>query len=69
MARGLSSREIIQRLERDGWYEARVAGSHHQFRHPNKQGRVTVVHPLRDIPIKTVRNIFRQAGWRWPPDR
>jgi predicted RNA binding protein YcfA (HicA-like mRNA interferase family) len=37
-------------------------GSHHQFKHPTKPGRVTVPHPKRDLPIGTVRSIFRQAG-------
>ena len=35
------------------------------FTHPDKPGRVTVVHPLADIPTGTLRSIFRQAGWDW----
>ena len=40
-------------------------GSHHQFKHHSKPGRVTVVHPMKDIPTGTLREIFRQAGWNW----
>lgn len=39
-----SSREVIARLLADGWYEVNCVGSHHQFKHPTKSGRVTVKH-------------------------
>jgi predicted RNA binding protein YcfA (HicA-like mRNA interferase family) len=57
------SRKIIQRLKRDGFDLLRVNGSHHQFIHPISRRRVTVVHPKKDLPIKTVRSIYEQAGW------
>lgn len=57
-----SSREIIKILENDGWFEIVCIGDHHHFNHPNKNGRVTVPHPKKDLPIGTVKNIFRQAG-------
>ena len=57
-----SSREVISIIEADGWYEVACVGSHHQFKHATKSGRVTVPHPKRKLPIGTVRNIFKQAG-------
>lgn len=57
-----SSREIIALLKQDGWYEVNVVGSHHQFKHPVKKGRVTVKHPDKNIPIKTFKSIERQSG-------
>ena len=60
--KGYSSREVIAILKADGWYEVSCVGDHHQFKHPEKLGKVTVVHPEKDIPIGTLRNIFRQAG-------
>jgi predicted RNA binding protein YcfA (HicA-like mRNA interferase family) len=60
----MSSREIIQRLREDGWYEVAQEGSHKQFKHMAKKGRVTVPHPVRDIPIGTLRSIEKQAGIR-----
>jgi predicted RNA binding protein YcfA (HicA-like mRNA interferase family) len=60
----MHSRKVIQRLQREGWTLARVSGSHHQFVHPDKPGRrVTVVHPKKDLNIKTLRSIMKQAGW------
>ncbi|HBM7269361.1 TPA: type II toxin-antitoxin system HicA family toxin, partial [Clostridioides difficile] len=46
----------------DGWYEVNCVGDHHQFKHPIKKGKVTVPHPKKDLPIRTVKSIFKQAG-------
>lgn len=56
-----SSREIIQILIDDGWHLERVRGDHHQFKHPTKKGLITVTHPKKDMPIGTVKKIFRDA--------
>ena len=58
----MSSREVIRRLTDDGWYEVAQVGSHVQFKHPTKAGRVTVPHPKRDLPIGTLKSIEKQAG-------
>jgi predicted RNA binding protein YcfA (HicA-like mRNA interferase family) len=57
----MNSRDVIKLLERDGWYEVTQVGSHKQFKHPMKKGRVTVVHPSRDIPMGTLKSIEKQA--------
>ena len=61
----MNSREIIKKLKDDGWVLHHTKGDHHQFKHPQKQGKVTVPHPKKDLPVGTLRNIFRQAGWQW----
>lgn len=58
----MHSREVIRLLERDSWYEVAHEGSHKQFKHPTKRGRVTVPHPERDIPVGTLKSIEKQAG-------
>ena len=58
----MHSREIIRMLEADGWYHVSTEGDHWHFKHPTKPGKVTVVHPLKDLPIKTLRSIERQSG-------
>jgi predicted RNA binding protein YcfA (HicA-like mRNA interferase family) len=56
-------REIIKILEKDGWYEVDQKGSHKQFKHPLKQGKVTVpMHKIKDIPVGTLNSIYKQAG-------
>ena len=57
-----SSREVLKILKADGWYEVNCVGSHHQFKHPTKKGRVTIKHPDKDIPRKTLDSIERQSG-------
>lgn len=58
----MNSRDVIKELKKDGCYEVNQVGSHKQFKHPTKNGRVTVPHPKRDIPIGTIRSIETQAG-------
>ena len=54
---------IIRRLVEDGWLETKGRGSHRNFRHPIKPGKVTIpFHGHRDLPIGTIRSIERQAG-------
>jgi predicted RNA binding protein YcfA (HicA-like mRNA interferase family) len=60
----MNSREVIRRLEADGWVHVRTKGSHWQFRHPTRPGVVTVPHPKRDFPAGTLKSIFKQAGWK-----
>jgi predicted RNA binding protein YcfA (HicA-like mRNA interferase family) len=60
----MSSREVIRRLMDDGWFEVAQVGSHRQFKHATKPGRVTVPHPKRDIPLGTLKSVEKQAGIR-----
>nr|WP_024965890.1 type II toxin-antitoxin system HicA family toxin [Pantoea sp. IMH] len=57
-----TSKEIIAELLAGGWTLVRVNGSHHHFKHPTKKGLVTVPHPKKELPIKTVKSIRIQAG-------
>lgn len=59
---GYSSREVIRTLKKNGWYEVACDGDHHQFKHLQKPGRVTVTHPRKDIPKGTLKSISRQSG-------
>ena len=58
----MDSREVIARLEADGWQRVVQKGSHLQFKHPVKPGRVTVPHPRKDLPAGTLKSIEKQAG-------
>jgi predicted RNA binding protein YcfA (HicA-like mRNA interferase family) len=56
-------RDLIRLLESDGWRQVAQRGSHRQFKHGSKPGRVTVAgKPGEDVPAGTLRNILRQAG-------
>ncbi|MDQ9063378.1 type II toxin-antitoxin system HicA family toxin [Acinetobacter baumannii] len=58
----MKSLDLIKMIEADGWYEIRVSGSHHHFKHPTKKGLVTIPHPKKDLPSGTVKSILKQAG-------
>ena len=58
------SRDIVRRLEQDGFELVSVRGSHHKFVHPRSRRMVIVTHPRRDIPKGTVKAIYAQAGWK-----
>lgn len=63
IGRGLMrSRDVIELIEADGWFEVAVKGSHHQFKHPTKKGRVTVPHPKTEIAKGTLHSILKSAG-------
>ncbi len=59
----MDSRQIIRRLQAEGWILVRTKGSHCQFKHPKRPGLVTVPHARKDFPLGTMRSIMRQAGW------
>lgn len=58
----MTSKEVIAILKRDGWTEVGCKGSHRQFKHNTKKGRVTVPHPRKDLNEKTLKSIGKQAG-------
>ena len=56
-------RDAIKMVESDGWLMVRQAGSHRQYKHPTKPGKVTIAgHPATDLAPKTCENILNQAG-------
>ena len=56
-------REVVRMPEKDGWRLVLTGGSHRQFKHPTKPGRVTVSGNLGDdMPKGTLASIKRQAG-------
>lgn len=56
-------RDVLKRIEDDGWFQVTQKGSHRQFKHPSKLGRVTVAgHPSQEMKKGTVNSILKQAG-------
>ena len=54
-------REIEKIILDDGWILVDVRGSHYQYKHPTKPGKVTIPNHRGDIPIRVVNSILRQA--------
>lgn len=56
-------REAIWLIEQDGWHLAATRGSHRQYKHPRKPGRVTIAgKPSDDLAPGTKNSILKQAG-------
>ena len=59
----MTVRDIIRQIEEDGWRLHDIRGSHRQFKHPAKPGRVTVAgKPKDDVAPGTLNSILKQAG-------
>lgn len=55
-------REIIKIIEADGWYTVATRGSHRQYKHASKPGRVTIAgHPGDDLAPGTLNSVLKQA--------
>ena len=55
-------RELVKMIERDGWVQVRMKGSHRQFKHPVKSGTVTVSGKAGiDVPPGTLNSVLKQA--------
>jgi len=56
-------RDVLRMLEEDGWYLVATRGSHRQYKHPSKPGRVTLAgQPGHDLAPGTLNSILKQAG-------
>ena len=59
----MTVRELLRIIEKDGWFMVAQKGSHRQYKHPAKPGRVTIAgHPNDDLAPGTLNSILRQAG-------
>ena len=59
-------RDVIALLHQHGWAQVGQVGSHRQFKHPVRRGRVTLSgQDGDDLPTGTLRSIYRQAGLDW----
>jgi predicted RNA binding protein YcfA (HicA-like mRNA interferase family) len=56
-------RDVIKLIEADGWQHIGTKGSHRQYKHPLKHGRVTIPgHPGSDMYPGTLKSVLAQAG-------
>ncbi|MBP7411300.1 type II toxin-antitoxin system HicA family toxin [Methanoculleus sp. 10] len=56
-------RDCIKMIEADGWYLVATRGSHRQYKHPSKPGRITIAgHPADELAPGTLNSVLKQAG-------
>jgi predicted RNA binding protein YcfA (HicA-like mRNA interferase family) len=65
MLTGMKVRDVVALLEHDGWLLVATRGSHRQYKHPSKPGRVTVPgKPGDDLAPGTLNSIYKQASFK-----
>ena len=58
----MTAKELERLVRKDGWYHFATQGSHKHFKHLSKPGKVTIPQHKRDLDIKTVNSVLKQAG-------
>ena len=58
----VNSKDLIKRLEAEGWVLRGTKGSHHIFVHPARSGHICVPHPKKDLGLGLVQKLLKQAG-------
>jgi predicted RNA binding protein YcfA (HicA-like mRNA interferase family) len=60
---GVKVRDVIRLIEQDGWSQVATRGSHRQYKHATKPGRVTIAgKPSEDMAPGTLNSVLKQAG-------
>lgn len=63
-------RDVIRLIESDGWYLVTMRGSHRQYKHPTKKGRVTIAgHLDHNLARGTLASVLRQAQVKGPEEK
>ena len=62
----MKTKEIIKRLEKEGWILIRQKGSHKVFKHPNQPVLITLPdHGANKEPsVGVLHDIKKKAGWK-----
>ena len=55
-------RELEKIIKQDGWYLVDSSGSHYQYKHPAKKGKVTIPKHAGDINIRVAKSVLQHAG-------
>jgi predicted RNA binding protein YcfA (HicA-like mRNA interferase family) len=59
---GMKVRDVVRLIEQDGWFLVTTRGSHWQYKHPTKPGRVTIAgKPSDDMAPGTLNSVLKQA--------
>jgi predicted RNA binding protein YcfA (HicA-like mRNA interferase family) len=56
---------VCRRLEREGWQRRAGRGDHVNYNKPGRPAVITVDMGMNEIPLGTLRSIYRKAGWKW----
>lgn len=57
----MTFRQLEKILKKDGWYLYDTVGSHYQYKHETKKGKITIPRHCKDIKKRTLYSILKQA--------
>ncbi|MBR1648250.1 MAG: type II toxin-antitoxin system HicA family toxin [Alphaproteobacteria bacterium] len=57
-----TAEKLMKILKKDGWYVVNTEGSHYQFEHETKEGKIAVPYHKGDVHPKVATNILKKAG-------
>lgn len=63
MKRGITARHFIKALQKDGFTETRVSGSHHRFKHPDRATMVSFHKRSNTFPVGTLKGMVEDVQW------
>lgn len=55
-------RELEKIILQDGWFLVKTVGSHYQYKHQSKKGKVTIPKHNGDVSPITAKSVIKQAG-------
>lgn len=58
----MTFRELEKIIKNDGWEYKQTVGSHYQYKHTLKKGKVTIPNHRGDISKIVVKSVLKQAG-------
>ena len=59
----MTAKELEKIIKKDGWYLYGIEGSHYQYKHPFKKGKITLpFHIGRDLNKKIINTVLKKSG-------
>lgn len=65
----MTFKQLEKILKQDGWYCYKVVGSHYQYKHNTKTGKITIPRHCKEIKKGTLNSILKNAGLKEIKDK
>lgn len=65
----MTFKQIEKILLEDGWYRYKVVGSHYQYKHNIKRGKITIPRHCKELKKGTLNSILKQANLKEYKDK
>ena len=65
----MTFKQLEKILLKDGWYRYKVVGSHYQYKHNIKRGKITIPRHCKELKKGTLNSILKQANLKEYKDK